>query len=258
MNGKTLLLAVTGLKLLTQTSFAAENILINPGFEEGTHDDAPPWGVGGWRGSLRATTKEAHSGRRSLLQEGGGDEGGINSNLQVVPIDPTGMTKYTLRAWVKFPSGTGRGRVRWVFNDGSGAGFITDVASSDWTQIDDGGMDVIPPPGTTHMAFRIYTLGGHDAAYIDDCEMIPGPSGQLSYPGVKGTVKDSNGNPVAGAVVFLKTSPKAQEFADSAAVTDSAGNYTVCAALDGAYWVVAWKPGYGLSQEQQLTLATGN
>src|SRR2546423_11682410 len=135
MKGKTLLLAVAGLKLLTLAPFAAENILINPGFEEGSHDDAPPWGVGGWRGSLRATTQEAHSGRRSLLQEGGGDEGGINSNLQVVPIDPTGMTKYTLRAWVKIPSGSGQGRMRWVFNDGSGTGFITDIASSDWTQI---------------------------------------------------------------------------------------------------------------------------
>ncbi len=258
MKGTTLLLAVTCLRLLTQAPFAAENILINPGFEEGTLDDAPPWGVGGWRGSLRATTKEAHSGRRSLLQEGGGDEGGINSNLQVVPIDPTGMTKYTLRAWVKIPSGAGRGRMRWVFNDGSGAGFITDIASSDWIQIDQGANDVIPPAGTTHMAFRIYTLGGHDAAYIDDCEMIPEPSGQASYPGVKGTVRDNNGNPVFGAVVFLKTSPRAQEFANSAAVTDNAGNFTVCAADEGVYSVVAWKVGYGLSQEQQLNLAAGN
>src|SRR5438876_10431156 len=86
MNGKTLLLAVTGLKLLTQTSFAAENILINPGFEEGTHDDAPPWGVGGWRGSLRATTKEATSGRGGLLREAGGAKAGTNPNLRGWPM----------------------------------------------------------------------------------------------------------------------------------------------------------------------------
>jgi len=187
---------------ISQAVFATENILINPGFEEGTYDDAPPWGVGGWRGSIKATTKEAHSGRRSLLQAGGGDEGGINSNLQVVPIDPTGMTKYRLRAWVKFPSGTGRARVAWLLSNGKDGGFTTDVASSDWTQIDQGENEIIPPAGATHMAFRIYTLGGHDAAYIDDCEMIPESSGEASYPGIKGTVKDSSLNPVAGAVVF--------------------------------------------------------
>src|SRR6266487_5171859 len=50
---------------------SAQNLLVNPGFEEGTQNDAPPWAVGGWRGSVRAVTTEKHSGRRSIMIEGG-------------------------------------------------------------------------------------------------------------------------------------------------------------------------------------------
>src|SRR5437899_7409816 len=105
---------VAALLLSPGASAGPMNLLVNPGFEEGTHNDAPPWAVGGWRGSVRATTDEAHSGRRSLMLEGGGDEGGINSAVQVLPIDPTGATKYKLSAWIKVPSATGRARVRWL------------------------------------------------------------------------------------------------------------------------------------------------
>jgi len=88
-------------------------------------------------------------------------------------------------------------------------------------------------------------------------EILPSPSGLPTYPGVRGTVKDNNGNPVAGALVFLKSAPRAQEFADASAVTDSTGNYTVCTKDDGSYYVVAWKQGYGLSEEKQFSIANG-
>src|SRR6266496_5937277 len=108
---------------LMPLTLAAQNLLVNPGFEEGTQNDAPPWAVGGWRGSVRAVTTEKHSGRRSIMIEGGGDEVGINSVMQMVPIDPTGATMYTLRAWVKLTApvsaaSPGRTRVRWYFDTG--------------------------------------------------------------------------------------------------------------------------------------------
>lgn len=237
---------------------ASGNLLINPGFEEGTHNDAPPWGVGGWRGSIRTVTTEAHGGKRSLMLEGGGDEGGINSAVQVLPIDPTGATKYKLSAWIKSPSGTGAGRVRWLFDDGSGAGQVTDVGgNTDWMPIDQGENEIIPPAGTTRIIFRIYFLGGQKAVYLDDCEMVGEPSGQTTYPGITGTVRDQDGKPVAGAVVFLKNGVNAQEFATGWAVTDAAGSYTLCTKEDGSYYAVAWKQGYGLSQEKSFDLAGG-
>ncbi|MSU31643.1 MAG: hypothetical protein EXS25_03070 [Pedosphaera sp.] len=115
--------------LLQLTSTAEQNLLVNSGFEGGPHDDAPPWGVGGWRGSVRATTEEIHSGRRSLRLQGGGDEGGINSVVQVVPIDPTGRTKYHYNIWVKIPTATAatpkNARSRWMFSDGAGGGLCS-------------------------------------------------------------------------------------------------------------------------------------
>jgi hypothetical protein len=57
--------------------------------------------------------------------------------------------------------------------------------------------------------------------------------------------------------VFLKNAPTAQEFAGSYAVTDSAGNYAVCTADDGDYYVVAWKQGYSLSEEKLFSIANG-
>src|SRR6185436_8551484 len=250
---------------------SAQNLLVNPGFEEGTHNDAPPWAVGGWRGSVRAVTTEKHSGRQSIMIEGGGDEGGINSVMQIVPIDPTGATKYTLSAWVKLTApvsaaSPGRTRVRWYFDQGAnGAANYPAIETTDWIQYDSAGGGgpadgIIPPAGATLLAYRQYVYATHpgaEAAYIDDMEVVPSPSGGTTYPGVKGTVKDNAGIPVAGAVVFLKNAPTAQEFAGSYAVTDSAGNYSVCTADDGDYYVVAWKQGYSLSEEKLFTIANG-
>lgn len=246
---------------------AAQNLLVNPGFEQGTQNDAPPWAVGGWRGSVRAVTTEVHSGRRSIMLEGGGDEGGINSVMQVIPIDPTGATKYKLSAWVKLTAPVsvekpGRTRVRWYFNTGANGGENwPEVTTTDWVHVDSREAEIIPPAGATLLAFRmyVYSLGTHPgspAAYIDDMEAVPSPTG-TTYPGVKGTVKDKDGKPIAGAHVFLKNAPNAQEFGTSSAVTDSEGNYSVCTADDGASYVVAWKQGWGLSEEKAVTLAGG-
>ncbi len=263
-----LLSILTAAFLFSPTGRAApQNILVNPGFEEGTHNDAPPWAVGGWRGTVRAVTTEAHTGRRSIMLQGGGDEGGINSVMQVVPIDPTGATKYKLSAWVKLTApvsaeAPGRTRVRWYFNTGANGGENwPEVTTQDWINVDSREAEIIPPAGATLLAFRmyVYTLGTHPgspASYIDDMVAEPIPTG-TTYPGVKGTVKDKDGKPVAGAQVFLSASPKAQEYALSSAVTDSEGNFAVCAADDGAYYVVAWKQGWGLSEEKAVTLAGG-
>src|SRR5262249_136197 len=150
----------------------------------------------------------------------------------------------------------GRTRVRWYFDTGdNGAGNYPDIATTDWVQYDSAGGGgpadgIIPPPGATLLAYRQYVYTTHPgaaAAFIDDREIVASGSGLATYPGVSGTVKDKDGHPVAGAVVFLNSAPKAQEFAGSYAVTDSTGNYTVCTKDDGSYYVVAWKQGYGLS-----------
>lgn len=255
-----LLLAALSMPL----ALAAQNLLVNPGFEGGPHDDAPPWGVGGWRGSVRATTEEKHSGRRSLRLQGGGDEGGINSAVQVIPIDPTGRTKYHYSLWVKIPSATAaapkNARSRWMFSDGAGAGFVQPVDSDQWKEITEDRsvpQELIPPAGTQHFIFRCYALTGRDSMYIDDASLTGEPTGNPSYPGATGTVKDANGNPVAGAVVFIKDSAKAQEHGTSSAVTDSQGKFTVCTATAGSYYAVAWKAGYNLSSETQINLQEG-
>src|SRR5438046_6629693 len=80
-------------------------------------------------------------------------------------------------------------------------------------QHDSGADGIIPPAGATLLAYRQYVYTTHPgaaAAFIDDMEIVPSTSGGTAYPGVKGTVKDNNGNPVAGALVFLKRAPKAQ------------------------------------------------
>jgi Carboxypeptidase regulatory-like domain len=254
--------------LLMPIALTAQNLILNPGFEGGPQDDAPPWGVGGWRGSVRATTDEHHSGRRALRLQGGGDEGGINSAVQVVPIDPTGRTKYHYSLWVKIPSATPatpkKARSRWMFSDGAGAGYVNpDVTSSDWFEItenrtSDPAQELIPPAGTQYFIFRVYGLNAfHDSLYLDDASLTGEPTGNPSYPGATGTVKDANGNPVAGAVVFIKDSAKAHEFATSSALTDSQGKFTVCTADAGSYFAVAWKAGYSLSTEAQITLQPG-
>ena len=165
-----------------------------------------------------------------------------------------------MRAWIKTPviPSDPRVRTRWYFDDGTNAGQYTNVAGTDWFQFDSGENDLIPGPGAQVIIFRIYLYGGHSGVgFLDDCELVAEPSGNPNYPGVQGTVKDSNGNPVAGAVVFLKAGSSAQEFALNSATTDSAGKYILCTKDDGAYSVVAWKQGYALSQEQQVTIATG-
>ena len=77
--------------ILSSGALAAQtNLLVNPGFEEGTHNDAPPWAVGGWRGSVRAVTTEKHSGRRSIMHRRRRARRGINSVMKHNRFDPTG------------------------------------------------------------------------------------------------------------------------------------------------------------------------
>lgn len=256
-----LITGTLGMLCLAITALGQDNLVINPGFEDGPYSDAPPWGVGGWRGTVRATATDAHSGRRSLLMEGGGDEGGINSAVQIIPVDPTGTTTYHFRTWVKIPSATSEGpknaRTRWMFSEGTGGGQVTPIDSDQWTQIDDGGQNLTPPAGAQHIVYRMYGLTGRYAMYLDDCELVGEPNGNPSYPGITGVVKDADGKPVAGALVFLNSRQRAQEFANSSAVTDSEGKYTVCVADDGSYYAVAYKAGYDLSSEKQVDLTTG-
>ncbi len=143
------------LGVLLPLALSAQNLLVNPGFEGGPQDDAPPWGVGGWRGSVRATSEEQRTGRRSLRLQGGGDEGGINSAVQVIPIDPTGKTKYKYSLWVKIPSASAAtpktARSRWMFSDGAGAGYVQPINNNGWNEITEdrrpeSTQELIPPP----------------------------------------------------------------------------------------------------------------
>ena len=155
------------------------NLLPNGGVEEGPHNDAPPWGVGGWRGSLRAVSTGAGSGQRALMIEGGSAAEAPNSSFQIVNVDPTGLTQYRLNAWVRFPHEYELGPsdwgapymawVRWVFPDGSGARTIIFPSSTEWTEIaPGGGLLSVLRRGSARLGFASlpFTLTGQASSAI--------------------------------------------------------------------------------------------
>ena len=71
---------------------------------------------------------------------------------------------------------------------------------------------------------------------------------------LSGTVTDGGGNPIAGAVVGVKTTTNAMADALRYKVTGADGTYSVL--LDsGNYYVAAWLPGYEPSADTPVTMA---
>lgn len=68
--------------------------------------------------------------------------------------------------------------------------------------------------------------------------------GTVKYAKISGQVTDMSGNPVSGAIVALKTSPKASADAWNYYVTDSNGNYTGSNIPIGKFYASAWKDGF--------------
>ena len=68
---------------------------------------------------------------------------------------------------------------------------------------------------------------------------------------LSGTVTDPFGNPMAGAVVGIKTEPKAAADAQIYAVTDADGNYTA-GVPGGTIYVAAWKDGWTPTVDTQV------
>lgn len=71
-----------------------------------------------------------------------------------------------------------------------------------------------------------------------------GGSGGENIATVSGTVTDSQGDPVEGALVGVKSSTQATADAHFYTVTDANGNYALDLNVTGTWYVAAWKEGW--------------
>lgn len=126
-------------------------------------------------------------------------------------------------------------------------------ADYNWLQFIDGDWGSGPKP-------MLRLAPPSDAAYIDiQLGITDWPNDEEEYikfqwddivvdsfetPAITGQVLDPSGNGMPGAIVGLKTSPKATADALVYAVTDINGNYTLPIQLGTAYYIAAWKEGW--------------
>jgi chitinase len=149
-----LLLAITGLVLITQTSSAATNLVTNGTFETGT--------LAGWSctaGSGAAVSGSAHTGTYALQGSPGSND--IARCSQSVSVKPS--STYTLSAWVK----------------GSNVYLGADGGTSTWTSSD--GWAQLSTTFTTSASAStvvVYTHGWYGLpAYQADDVVLDGPGG---------------------------------------------------------------------------------
>nr|WP_229698208.1 glycoside hydrolase family 18 protein [Wenjunlia tyrosinilytica] len=158
-------LSVLGLTLLpTATASAAENLLLNPGFESGS--------TGNWTctGGTGAQTATKHSGSFALTGAPAGQDYAQCS--QKVTVQPN--SKYTLTAWVQGPyvylGATGTG----------GADPSTWSNSSSWNQLS---TTFTSGASTTSVTVHLHGWYGQ-AAYFADDVVLAGPGSDPTPPTV--------------------------------------------------------------------------
>ena len=238
---------------------AAVNVLQNPGFEIGSGAAAPPWlswaaNPGG------ATTAEAHSGSRSweAPPPTAAPGGPYQEPIPVIP-----GTSYSIGTWVKVPnaSPTNPLEVRLRIRFGSGATppsatLIHSITTSNWVYIGDPASPgspytVVCPAGDSTLRCAVYTyLTAPNTVYVDDFECM------ADLYNITGQVT-SGGVPVAGAIVGVKSSPKATADAQIYAQADSNGNYSV-QVPDGTWYAAAWNTGWTPSADSTVVVSGGN
>jgi hypothetical protein len=153
---------------------------IDPGFERAAGDDPAYWRVLGAAGAtFRRDPGIAHGGTASALIEGG-EQGATGDHCWAVePLDPPRAgDRYSLSAWARGRSATGRTAVEVAWLD-YGGGAIDTAASSPLTEGDTGwtrlSVSSSVPAGTVAAELRLCTAQNGGSAWFDDVRF--GPAG---------------------------------------------------------------------------------
>lgn len=151
---------------------------IDLGFERAAGDDPAYWRVLGAAGAtFRRDPGVAHGGMASALVEGGGDGATGDHCWAVEPLDPPRAGgRYSLSAWARGRSATGRTTVEVAWLDYAG-GAIDTAASSPLTEGDTGwtrlSVSSPVPPGTVAAELRLCTAENSGSAWFDDVRFEP-------------------------------------------------------------------------------------
>lgn len=216
---------------------ARDNLLQNPGFEEGDEGPAhwrcfPPQARG-----VRYVWEEgmAHSGERCACVEGAGR--GFGMWQQVVPVQPGAI--YVLAAWVRSAdiAPPGKACLQLFFRDAQGrpvqrVDLPGHAGTIPWLYDFPHELFVRAPKTAAKAEVNLY-LEGRGTAWFDDVFFGPAPMGTIA-----GRVT-CEGQPVAGARVFIWGT-------DFQALTDGQGQYTIAGVPDASprYVVIATKQGF--------------
>jgi hypothetical protein len=278
MNRILVFASVLCLVLLGSGAFA-QNVLVNPGFEDGTGTPPPPWlKVGTYELAVEDGTvnpDRVHSGTKSVSitnPVGGVFPGFVGVRQRDMVLDRTGTKKYRIKAWIKkttdisvvlrwsltefspeFPNTVIGGAVATPGATPSGTspsgwGPVNSDPAGDWVQIANGPDPILFGGWTKGIWLTIYvfpnaTSGTNTGTvYLDDVELTAEPSGTI-YNTVSGTATLS-GASQAGVIVGVKPATNAAADAYVYAKTDAAGNWGPVYVPDGTYYAAAWKQGY--------------
>jgi len=232
----------------------AENLLVNPSFEEGVGSPAGwrPWPAQAPGVDFRWDGGRAHTGSRSVCVEAG--QGSFGMWRQVVPVQ--GGAVYVLAGYVGFEgiAPPGRCNLQLVFRDGSGRTVerVDTLAHSGTREFaHDFPREVMvrAPTGAVRCEVNLF-LQGPGMAWFDDIVFGPAPTGDIA-----GTVT-SGGQPLSGARVFIWGEPWGAPYE---AVTDGQGRYL----LEGVpvagprYLLLAQKAGYKTRPVGDVAVAPG-
>lgn len=118
-----------------------------------------------------------------------------------------------------------------------------------WEFSDDPVLNVTAPGSTGDYEYTFYVLDGERIS--DTVKIIVHV---IKNSKLSGQVLDSNGQPVPGAVVGVKKTPFASADADLYITADANGNYGPKYVEPGAYYVAAWKQGWSVTPDKQITV----
>ena len=232
----------------------AENLLVNPSFEEGVGSPAGwrPWPAQAPGVDFRWDDGRAHTGSRSVCVEAG--QGSFGMWRQVVPVQ--GGTVYVLAGYVGFEgiAPPGRCNLQLVFRDGSGriverVDTLAHSGTREFAYDFPREVMVRAPTGAVWCEVNLF-LQGPGMAWFDDIVFGPAPTGDIA-----GMVT-SGGQPLSGARVFIWGEPWGAPYE---AVTDGQGRYL----LEGVpvagprYLLLAQKAGYKTRPVGDVAVAPG-
>ncbi len=260
--------------VMSASAVLAQNLLENPGFEEGAGTPPPPWitfGGGYPEGNnaifaMETAADRVHSGSKSFSVSGTTETPILGSNgprQWAIPIDPSGKTLYQLKAWVKKTTSL-RIRLRWhqldiagnILSDGY-SGYDNTITNQ-WKEISSAPIQIIY--GARYLTYTVYVepngATNTGSVYIDDCSLNGSPGG-VEFANVSGTVT-YNGEPVPGAIIGIKQSACATADALMYYMADANGQYGPIYLPQGTVFVAAWKEGFETSLDKIIYATPGS